>query len=112
MCTPNFLFQLLIGIILFLAFCSTVNADNSGQELFSTHCSGCHLNGGNIIRRGKNLKLATLKRNGLDNQDAIAKIAREGIKSMSGYREVLGEKGDEKVAIWILEQAQNAWTHG
>ena len=76
------------------------------------HCSGCHINGGNIIRRQKNLKLNSLKRWGLDNPEAIARVAREGIGSMSGYEEVLGEKGDQLVAKWIWNQAQNAWTQG
>ena len=84
----------------------------SGQELFSNHCAGCHVNGGNIIRRGRTLKLAALKKNGLDDPDAIARVAREGIGQMSGYGDVLGVGGDELVAAWIWEQAQNAWIQG
>ena len=84
----------------------------SGEELFSNHCAGCHVNGGNIIRRGRTLKLAALKRSGLDDPEAIARIALEGIGQMSGYGEVLGEGGDELVATWIWEQAQNAWIQG
>ena len=76
------------------------------------HCSGCHVQGGNIIRRRKTLKLSALKRNGFDNQDAIARIAREGIGSMSGYEEVLGKGGDKLVAKWVWEQAQKAWVQG
>ncbi len=89
-----------------------VNAEVSGKELFSMHCSGCHLKGGNIIRRTKTLKLKALKRNGVDNQDAIARIAREGVGSMSSYEEVLGEGGDKLVAKWVWEQAQKAWVQG
>ena len=74
--------------------------------------SACHVNGGNIIRRNKTLKLAALKRNGLDNQEDIARVAREGMGIMSGYEDVLGKQGDKKVAIWIWEQAQNAWVQG
>ena len=84
----------------------------TGQDLFNNHCSGCHVNGGNIIRRGRTLKMAALKRNGIDNPEAIARIAREGIGQMSGYAEALGEGGDQIVAEWIWEQAQNAWTQG
>ena len=85
---------------------------SSGEELFNNHCIGCHVNGGNIIRRGRTLKLAALKRNGIDDPEAIARIAREGIGQMSGYRDVLGEGGDRLVSEWIWNQAQNAWTHG
>ena len=82
---------------------------NTGKILFRNHCSGCHINGGNIIRRSKNLKISSLKRNGIDNPEAIAKIARQGIGIMSGYEDKLGDNGDQIVANWVWEQAQKAW---
>ena len=81
----------------------------SGEILFKKHCAGCHINGGNIIRRSKNLKLSSLKRNGIDTQEAIAKIASRGLGIMSGYQDQLGENGDQMVANWVLRQAQRAW---
>ncbi len=83
-----------------------------GEDLFIKNCSGCHVKGGNIIRRGKTLKISALKRNGINSPQAIAEIARNGVGSMSGYEESLGEGGDKIVAEWIWEEAQNAWTHG
>ena len=83
-----------------------------GGLLFEQHCAGCHINGGNIIRRGKNLKLKTLEREQIATVDAIAAIAREGRGQMSGYADVLGSDGDQLVAEWVLMQAQNAWTQG
>ena len=80
-----------------------------GENLFKHNCSACHINGGNIIRRSKNLKISSLKRNGIDNPEAIAKIARQGIGIMGGYEDVLGDNGDQIVANWVLEQAQKAW---
>tara|TARA_B100000214_G_scaffold345739_1_gene295843 strand:- start:274 stop:612 length:339 start_codon:yes stop_codon:yes gene_type:complete len=82
---------------------------DSGKTLFKNQCAGCHLNGGNIIRRGKNLKISSLKHNGIDNPEAIAKIARQGIGIMDGYKDQLGDNGDQVVANWIWEQAQKAW---
>ena len=87
-------------------------SESEGENLFIEHCSGCHVKGGNIVRRNKTLKISALKRNGLDNQDSIARVAREGLGSMSGYKEVLGEEGDQLVANWIWKEAQNAWTQG
>ena len=81
----------------------------SGKTLFKNQCAGCHINGGNIIRRGKNLKISSLKHNGIDNPEAIAKIARQGIGIMDGYKDQLGDNGDQIVANWIWEQAQKAW---
>ena len=80
-----------------------------GRNLFEHNCAGCHINGGNIIRRSKNLKISSLKRNGIDNPEAIAKIARQGIGIMSGYEDRLGDNGDQIVANWVWEQAQKAW---
>ena len=82
---------------------------NLGQSLFKHNCAGCHINGGNIIRRSKNLKISSLKRNGIDNSEAIAKIARQGIGIMGGYEDKLGDNGDQIVANWVWEQAQKAW---
>ncbi len=87
---------------------SAIEAD-LGKSLFKNNCAGCHINGGNIIRRSKNLKISSLKRNGIDNPEAIAKIARQGIGIMSGYEDKLGDNGDQIVANWVWEQAQNAW---
>ena len=87
---------------------NAIQAD-SGEKLFRHNCAGCHVNGGNIIKRSKNLKISSLKRNGIDNSEAIAKIARQGIGIMSGYEDQLGKNGDHLVANWILEQAQKAW---
>jgi cytochrome c6 len=85
---------------------------SEGAALFQQHCAACHINGGNIIRRGKTLKLKALERQGIASVDAIAQIAREGVGQMSGYGDDLGPGGDQLVAEWIWEQAQNAWIQG
>ncbi len=82
---------------------------NSGESIFKNHCAGCHINGSNIIRRSKNLKISSLKRNGIETPEAIARIAKEGIGIMNGYDEVLKENEDQIVANWIWEQSQKAW---
>ena len=86
--------------------------ESSGENLFNINCSGCHVNGGNIIRRSKTLRIKDLHRNGLDNPEAIAEIARNGIGIMTGYNEFLSEGKDIVVANWIWEKSQNAWVHG
>ena len=91
---------------------AALESSSQGAVLFEQHCAGCHINGGNIIRRGKNLKLKTLERDDIATVDAIAAIAREGRGQMSSYADVLGPDGDQLVAEWILMQAQNAWTQG
>jgi cytochrome c6 len=80
-----------------------------GASLFEAHCAGCHVNGGNIIRRGKTLKLAALERQDLASREAIAGIAAAGIGQMGGYQSVLGDDGVAAVAEWVWQQAQAGW---
>ena len=80
-----------------------------GAELFQLHCAGCHVNGGNIIRRGKTLKLAALERQGVASEQAIAAIAAGGLGQMSGYGAVLGDQGSQEVAAWVWQQALAGW---
>ena len=80
-----------------------------GAQLFSQHCAGCHVNGGNIIRRSKTLKLAALERQGVASPEAIARIASEGVGQMSGYGDRLGADGALEVADWIWQQAELGW---
>ena len=94
-----------------LSFPKAINAleKSLGENLFKNNCAGCHINGGNIIRRSKNLKISSLKRNGIDNPEAIAKIARQGIGIMNGYEDVLEDNGDQVVANWVWKEG--IWTN-
>jgi cytochrome c6 len=80
-----------------------------GGRLFANTCAGCHLNGDNIVRRDRTLKLKALQRNGIDGPEAIARIAAEGIGRMDGYAKVLGPDGPEKVGAWVWKQALENW---
>lgn len=102
---------LLFGCLLALpaAVCAEPAA---GARLFEAHCAGCHLQGGNIIRRRKTLKLAALEREGIASPEAIAAIAAGGVGQMSAYGEVLGPGGSEAVAAWVWQQAQAGWPRG
>ena len=88
----------------------TLAADTAnGAKIFSVQCAGCHLNGGNIIRRGKNLKLKALKRNDMDKVDAIASIVANGKNNMSAYKDRLTEQEIQAVSAYVLEQAEKDW---
>lgn len=80
-----------------------------GGRLFANTCAGCHLNGGNIVRRDRTLKLKALQRRGIDGPEAIARIAARGIGRMDGYAKVLGPDGPEKVGAWVWKQALENW---
>jgi cytochrome c6 len=102
---------LLVGVLLATATPAWAAADSQGEALFAQHCSGCHVNGGNIIRRGKTLKLAALQRQHIDGPEAIAAIAVGGIGQMGGYGAVLGDDGPEAVAAYVWQQALAGWPH-
>ena len=80
-----------------------------GAQLFELHCVGCHVNGGNVVRRGRTLRLPALRRNGIEDAAAVAVIAAEGIGRMDGYGEVLGEDGAAAVGEWVWRQAEAGW---
>lgn len=83
--------------------------EDPGANLFALHCAGCHWNGGNVIRRGKTLRLAALRRAGLEGPEAVARVAALGQGQMGGYGEVLGAGGAEAVGDWVWRQALADW---
>ena len=80
-----------------------------GGALFENHCAGCHLNGGNVIRRNKPLKRQDLLREGVKSAADVARIAANGKGQMSGYAKVLGEGGPDAVGAWVWKQAELGW---
>ncbi len=81
----------------------------TGHQVFDLHCSGCHLNGGNIVRRGKNLKQKALEKNGVDTLEAIAQLVTQGKGNMSAYGDRLTSAQIEAVSAFVLEQAAHDW---
>ncbi|MBW4446951.1 MAG: c-type cytochrome [Hassallia sp. WJT32-NPBG1] len=102
---------LLILILLNVNFISPALAADTvnGTQIFSVHCAGCHINGSNIIRRGKNLKMKALKKNNMDSIEAIASIVTNGKNNMSAYKDRLTEQQIQDVAAYVLEQAEKDW---
>ena|SRR4028118_555872 len=89
---------------------SALAADTAnGAKIFSAQCAGCHINGGNIVRRGKTLKQKALKRNGVDSLEAIASLVANGKNNMSAYKDRLTEQQIEDVSVYVLEQADKGW---
>jgi len=105
----------LIAFIISLAFLSTpVLADSitdldSGAKVFKANCAGCHAGGGNIVRRGKNLKLKTLHKRKVDTQDAIATLVTNGKGIMSAYGDKLTPEEIANVSAYVLERAEQNW---
>ncbi|NEP01228.1 MAG: c-type cytochrome [Symploca sp. SIO2E9] len=80
-----------------------------GALIFQVHCAGCHPQGGNIIRRGKNLKQRALHRNGFDSLEAIISLVKNGKNNMSAYKDRLSASEIETVSAYVLEQAAKDW---
>ncbi len=81
----------------------------SGEQVFEVHCAGCHVNGGNILRRGKNLRTKALHKYGYDSVDTITEIVSYGKNNMSAYNDRLSETEIKNVAEYVLSQAENNW---
>ncbi len=88
---------------------ATVSLEPTGASLFSLNCAGCHAHGGNIVRRGKNLKQKTLVRNGYGETAAIASLITQGKGAMPAYAGRLTAEEIEAIATYVLQQAQSGW---
>ncbi|MDB9539881.1 c-type cytochrome [Anabaenopsis tanganyikae CS-531] len=82
---------------------------NHGAEIFSIHCAGCHINGGNIIRRGKNLKKPALEKYGMNTIEAVTSIVTNGKNNMSAYQDRLTPEEIQAVGYYVLQQAETGW---
>ncbi len=92
------------------AVADTVTPDlNNGAAIFEANCAGCHINGGNIVRRGKNLKSKALHKYKVDNEDAIANIVTNGKGIMSAYGDKLSAEEIANVSSYVLQQAATNW---
>lgn len=115
MMLPNFLRVLLLGVmVLVLGFASPAIAEktdaiDTGAQIFSAQCAGCHAGGGNIVRWWKTLKKGALKRNGYDSVESISEIVANGKSNMSAYKDRLSEAEIKRVAAYVLEQAEKDW---
>jgi cytochrome c6 len=87
-------------------------ASPNGAVIFENNCAGCHVNGGNIMRRGKNLKLKALQKNGVDSVEAIAQLVTHGKGLMSAYGDRLSAEEIAEVSKYVTEQAKQDWKKG
>ena len=81
----------------------------TAAEVFSINCAGCHSNGGNIIRGGKNLKQKALKRYGMDSIANIANLVTNGKNIMPSYKDRLSEQQIIDVSAYVLLQSESDW---
>jgi cytochrome c6 len=105
-------FVILLGLTLInLTFTAPALAMDSanGAQIFAQNCAACHANGGNIIRRGKNLKKRALQRHQKDSIEAISLLVKEGKYAMPAYADRLSEAEITAVAAYVLAQAENDW---
>ena len=99
-----------IALSTFFLFSTPVwAADSNTSKLFEIQCAGCHANGGNIVRRGKTLKLKALEKNGYTTVEAIATLITNGKGNMSAYKDRLSASEIQDVAQYVLERANQAW---
>ncbi|MEL6579021.1 MAG: c-type cytochrome [Cyanobacteria bacterium J06621_12] len=104
--------------LIFLTSVGSVNAApvsnldinlNNGAAVFKANCAGCHAKGGNIVRRGKNLKLKTLHKRQVDTEAAISSLVTNGKGIMSAYGDKLTAAEIANVSAYVLERAEQGW---
>lgn len=100
---------LLLFILNTSALADTVTNLDNGAKVFKANCAGCHVNGGNIVRRGKNLKLRALHRHKADTQEAVVSLVTNGKGIMSAYGDKLTPEEIENVSAYVLQRAAENW---
>ena len=108
----QYLISLIVGLWVWLMpglIAQAAPAADVGASVFTTQCAACHAAGGNIIRRGKNLKLKALSRNHVDSLETIKQLVIEGKGNMSAYGDRLSEGEIDAVSAYVLAQAQAGW---
>lgn len=103
------LFLIFVLLVSSLNYSALAVETSNATEIFTANCAGCHINGGNIVRRGKNLKQKALKKYHMDSIDAIANIVENGKNAMPAYRDRLSNQQILDVAAYVLEQAEKGW---
>ena len=91
------------------ALADTTTKPATAAEVFSVNCAGCHINGSNIIRRGKNLKQKALKKYKMDSIANIANLVTNGKNIMPSYKDRLSEQQIIDVSAYVLSQAETDW---
>lgn len=92
-----------------MAIADTATNPTTAAEVFSANCAGCHINGGNIIRRGKNLKQKALKKYGMDSIANISNLVTNGKGIMPAYKDRLSQQQIIDVSAYVLSQAETDW---
>ncbi len=109
----QYLISVILSLWLWLSATPIAHAAETSMELGSTifqvQCAACHAGGGNIIRRGKNLKLKTLERNHFETVEAIQAIVTQGKGNMSAYGDRLSVDEITAVSEYVLAQAAAGW---
>jgi cytochrome c6 len=109
----SLIFKILsLSMVVFFAClgAGAIAAETQGApQLFEAQCAGCHAGGGNIIRRGKNLKLKALVKNHVDTEETIVALITKGKGNMSAYADRLTPEEISTLAVYVLDQAQLDW---
>jgi cytochrome c6 len=99
----------IVGLLIWSLTVPVKAATADAAKLFEIQCAGCHVNGGNIIRRGKTLKLKALEKNGYSTIETISEIITNGKANMSAFGDRLSPEEIQALANYVLDQANKNW---
>ena len=78
-------------------------APSAGALAFEANCSECHPGGRNIVNQAKDLRVMTLKANGINTaQDILAKVRKPGPGMTRFDPKDLSDKEALEIAEYIL----------
>ncbi len=105
------LFLLLFGLVLQTP--ALAEEDLSGSKIFSNSCASCHINGNNVLIASKTLKkealLQYLKGYEEEPESAIINQVTNGKNAMPAFKNRLTPVEIERVASYVVQQAEQGW---
>jgi cytochrome c6 len=82
----------------------------SGEQLFNSNCSACHIGGNNVIISHKTLRKEALEKYEMNSLEAIRHQVINGKNAMPAFGGRLSEEEIDAIATYVLGQAEIDWT--
>ena len=98
------------AIAIFMTIAPVWAEPMSGEKLFNSNCSACHIGGNNVIISHKTLKREALEKYEMKSLEAIRHQVINGKNAMPAFGGRLSEDEIAAIATYVLGQAETGWS--
>lgn len=98
------------AIAIFVGISPVLAEVPSGEQLFNSNCSACHIGGNNVIISHKTLRKEALEKYEMNSLEAIRYQVIHGKNAMPAFGGRLSEEEVEAISTYVLGQAELDWS--